>query len=69
MEKGWRSVNIKKVNVKKNYMKLEKKKNNNVDANVVQLKHNNNKCYTSAFRYIYIYRYKFVFIFILYSRI
>ena len=35
MEKGWRSVNIKKVNVKKNYMKLEKKKNNNVDANVV----------------------------------
>ena len=26
-EKGWRSVNIKKINVKNNYGKIEKKKN------------------------------------------
>ena len=31
--------------------KLEKK-NNDMDAEVAQLKHNNNKCYTSTFRYI-----------------
>ena len=30
--------------------KLEKK--NDMDAEVAQLKHNNNKCYTSTFRYI-----------------
>ena len=33
--------------------KLKKKKDNDVDANVAWLEHNNNKCYTSAFRYIY----------------
>ena len=30
--------------------KLEKK-NNDMDAEVAQLKHNNNKCYTSTFRH------------------
>ena len=35
--------------------KLERKKNNDMDANVAQLEHSNNKCYVSAFRYIYIY--------------
>ena len=37
--------------------KLEKKNNNNndVDADVAQLEHSNNKCYASAFRYIYRY--------------
>ena len=34
--------------------KLEKNNNNNndVDADVAQLEHSNNKCYASAFRYI-----------------
>ena len=30
---------------------------NNMAANVAQLKRSNNKCYTLAFRYIYIYIY------------
>ena len=55
-EKGWRSVNIKKINVKKIW-KIGKKKDNDVDADVAQLEHNNNKYYASAFRYIYIYIY------------
>ena len=46
--------NIKKVNVKKNYKKIEKKKDNNVDTDVAQLEYNNNKYYTLAFKYIYI---------------
>ena len=50
MEKGWRNVNIKK-NVKNNYWKIEKKKNDNdVDTVVDQLECSNNKCYTSVFR-------------------
>ena len=32
--------------------KLEKKKDNDVDANMAQLERNNNKYYTSAFRCI-----------------
>ena len=32
--------------------KLKKKKDNDVDANVAQLEHSNNKCYASTFRYI-----------------
>ena len=52
MEKCWRSVNILKINVKKNYRKIRKKKDNNIDANVTKLECNNNKCYASTFRYI-----------------
>ena len=40
--------------------KLERKKNNDVDTDMVQLERNNNKCYTSAFRYIQINPYKLV---------
>ena len=44
------------MNIKNNYRKIGKKKYNNVDANVAQLKRNNNKCYALVFRYnIYIY--------------
>ena len=32
--------------------KIEKKKDNNMSANVVQLEHSNNKFYASVFRYI-----------------
>ena len=39
-------------NVKKNYRKIKNKKDNNVNADVTQLKRSNNKCYTSIFRYI-----------------
>ena len=39
--------------LKKNYRKIEKKNDNDMDANVAQLKRSNNKCYVSAFRYIY----------------
>ena len=49
------SINIKKkkrVNVKKDYRKNGKKLNNNVDADVTQLKCSNNKYYISAFRCI-----------------
>ena len=46
------SVKIKKKNVKKNYRKIGKKNDNDVDADVVQLEHSNNKCYVSTFRYI-----------------
>ena len=42
---------------KKNYRKTGKKKYYDVDADVAQLKRNNNKYYVSAFRYIYIYIY------------
>ena len=47
-------------NVKKNYRKIENKKDNDVDADVTQLERSNNKYYASAFRdiYIYIYIYK-----------
>ena len=37
---------------KKNYRKIEKKNDNDVNADMTQLKRGNNKCYTSAFRYI-----------------
>ena len=35
-EKGWRSVNVKlkKIYIKNNYKKMEKKKDNGVDADV-----------------------------------
>ena len=53
MEKGWRSINIKKKNVKKIIIKLKKKKkDNNVDADMTQLERSNNRCYALAFRYI-----------------
>ena len=35
-----------------NYRKIEKKKDNDIDANVGQLERSNNKYYTSVFRYI-----------------
>ena len=38
--------------LKKNYRKIGKKNDNDVDADVVQLEWSNNKCYASAFRYI-----------------
>ena len=38
--------------LKKNYRKIEKQNDNDVDADVTQLEHNNNKCYASTFRYI-----------------
>ena len=38
--------------LKKNYRKIGKKIDNDVDADVTQLERNNNKCYTSTFRYI-----------------
>ena len=41
---------------KKNYRKIGKKNDNDVDVDVAQLERSNNKCYVSAFRYIYIYR-------------
>ena len=34
--------------LKENYRKIGKKKNNDMDANVAQLKRNNNKCYVST---------------------
>ena len=34
MEKCWKNVNIKKINVKNNYKKIGKKKDNNVDVDV-----------------------------------
>ena len=37
-EKGWRSVNIKKKNVKNNYRKIGKKKDNDLNADVGQLR-------------------------------
>ena len=37
--------------------KLERKKNDDVNACIAQLEYSNNKCYTSVFRYIYIYIY------------
>ena len=40
---------------KKNYRKIGKKNDNDVDVDVAQLERSNNKCYVSAFRYIYIY--------------
>ena len=39
----------KKVNVKKNYRKIEKKNDNDVDADMVQRKYSNIKRYASAF--------------------
>ena len=42
---------------KKNYRKTGKKKYYDVDADVAQLKRNNNKYYVSAFRDIYVYIY------------
>ena len=38
--------------LKKNYRKIEKQNDNDVEADVAQLEHNNNKCYASIFRYI-----------------
>ena len=52
-EKGWRSVNIKKINVKKN-QKIGKKKDNDVDADVAQREHSNIKRHASAFSNIQI---------------
>ena len=40
------------INVKKNYRKIENKKDNDMDADVTQLECSDNKCYTLAFRYI-----------------
>ena len=34
--------------LKENYRKIGKKKDNDMDANVAQLKRNNNKCYVST---------------------
>ena len=34
------------------YRKIEKKNDNNVDADVTQSERSNNKCYASAFNYI-----------------
>ena len=45
------------MNVKNNYRKIEKKKNNNMVSDVAQLERDNNKCYVSIFRCIYIYIY------------
>ena len=59
-EKGQKIVNIKKKNVKNNFRKIGKKKDNDVDVDIVQLERNNNKCYTSVFRYIQISPYKLV---------
>ena len=44
--------------LKKNYRKIGKKNDNDVDANLAQLKCSNNKCYASTFRYVYIYIYR-----------
>ena len=38
----------------KNYRKIKKKLDNDVDTDMAQQKHSNNKCYASAFRYIHI---------------
>ena len=46
------SVNIKKINVKNNYRKIEKNNNNDMDVDVAQLERSNNKYYASTFRYI-----------------
>ena len=43
-------IKKKNVNVKTNYGKIEKKNDNDVDADVVQLEYSNNKGYTLAFR-------------------
>ena len=42
----------KKVNVKKNYRKIEKRKDNDVDADVAQREYSNIKRYASAFNNI-----------------
>ena len=39
--------------LKKNYRKIEKKNDNDVNADVAQLERSNNKFYVSAFRYIW----------------
>ena len=39
-------------NLKKNYRKIGKKQDNDVEANVAQLECSNNKCYALAFKYI-----------------
>ena len=57
-EKGQKIVNIKKKFVKNNFRKIGKKKDNDVDVDMVQLERNNNKCYASTFRYIQISPYK-----------
>ena len=56
--KSWRSVNIKNINVKNNYKKIGKKKVNDVDADVAQLEHSNNKCCASVYIYIYMQKMK-----------
>ena len=38
--------------LKKNYRKIERQNDNDLDASVAQLEHHNNKCYASTFRYI-----------------
>ena len=38
--------------LKKNYRKIEKKNDNDVDVDVAQLERSNNKFYVSTFRYI-----------------
>ena len=47
----------KKVNVKNNYRKIKKKQDNDVNADLAQQEHSNNKCYVSTYIYIYIYIY------------
>ena len=67
--KIWERVNIIKKeewisNLKKNHRKIENKKDNEVDADVAQQEHNNNKCYVSVFRDIYIYIYIYIYRFL-----
>ena len=47
---------LKKKKIRNNYRKIGKEKDNDVDANITQLEHNNNKYGVLAFIYIYIYK-------------
>ena len=38
--------------LKNNYMKIGKKNDNDVDVDMAQLEHGNNKCYALSFRYL-----------------
>ena len=55
MQLNWSAATINVTHIKKNYRKIGKKNDNDMDANVAQLKRNNNKYYTSTIRDIYIY--------------
>ena len=58
--KGGRKVGevliLKKKKIRNNYRKIGKEKDNDVEANITQLEHNNNKYGVLAFIYIYIYK-------------